>query len=305
MEPGTITLAPSPSLRIAVLGAGKIGSTFAFQLARIGRHDVTVIARPGSIRLEQLRRDEAIIDLKGGRANVRVADMLDEQTPYDLVIVTLLAHQTDAVLPTLQRSVAKCIQFMFNNFHPERLQEAVGVERCSFGMPFVQATLDGDGKLKAAIGAAGQKTLISQQRWVDVFNAAGLPAAVERDMPLWLRCHAPLCVAFESVSVAGERRGGGASWGEAIVLARGIHASFMLIKGLGHPVYPRTKKLIDRSPASAVAAMLWSMSRVRSFRELLATGKAECIALVDTMAAAASLANGPVVVSDIQAMKPL
>jgi 2-dehydropantoate 2-reductase len=305
MEPGTITLAPSPSLRIAVLGAGKIGSTFAFQLARIGRHDVTVIARPGSIRLEQLRRDEAIIDLKGGRANVRVADMLDEQTPYDLVVVTLLAHQTDAVLPALQRSVAKCIQFMFNNFHPERLQEAVGVERCSFGMPFVQATLDGDGKLKAAIGAAGQKTLMSQQRWVDVFNAAGLPAAVERNMPLWLRCHAPLCVAFESVSVAGERRGGGASWGEAIVLARGIHASFMLIKGLGHPVYPRTKKLIDRSPASAVAAMLWSMSRVRSFRELLATGKAECIALVDTMVAAASLANGPVVVSDIQAMKPL
>jgi len=193
---------------------------------------------------------------------------------------------------------------MFNDFHPERLQEAVGVERCSFGMPFVQATLDGDGKLKAAIGAAGQKTLMSQERWVEVFNAAGLPAAIERDMPLWLRCHVPLCVAFESVSVAGVQRGGGASWGEALVLARGIHASFKLIKGLGHPVYPTTKKLIDRSPASVVAAMLWSMSRVRSFRELLATGKAECIALVDAMVAAAPLANGPVAVSDIQAMKP-
>ncbi len=123
----------------------------------MGRHDVTVIARPGSVRLEQLRRDEAIINVKGERASVRVADTLDEQTPYDLVIVTLLAHQTDAVLPALQRSAAKCIQFMFNTFDPERLQEAVGVGRCSFGMPFVQATLDGDGKLKAAIGAAGQK----------------------------------------------------------------------------------------------------------------------------------------------------
>jgi len=296
--------APFSPLRVAVLGAGKIGSTFAFQLAHMGRHDVTVVARPGSVRLEQLRRDEAIIDVKGERASVRVADVLDEQTPYDLVIVTLLAHQTDAVLPALQRSAARCIQFMFNNFHPERLQEAVGVGRCSFGMPFVQATLDGDGKLKAAIGAAGQKTLMSQERWVEVFNAAGLPAAIERDMPLWLRCHVPLCVAFESVSVAGVQRGGGASWGEALVLARGIHASFKLIKGLGHPVYPTTKKLIDRSPASVVAAMLWSMSRVRSFRELLATGKAECIALVDAMVAAAPLANGPVAVSDIQAMKP-
>ena len=298
--------APSPPspLRIAVLGAGKIGSTFAFQLAQTGRHDVTVIARPSSVRLEQLQRDGAIIDVKGERASVRVADRLDEQVPYDLVIVTLLAHQAEAVLPSLQRSAAGCIQFMFNTFHPERLQEAVGVARCSFGMPFVQAVLDRDGKLKATIGAAGQKTIMGQQRWVDVFNAAGLPAAVERDMPLWLRCHVPLCVAFESVSIAGERRGGGASWGEALVLARGIHASFMLLKTLGHPVYPRGKKLIDNSPARGVAAMLWSMSRIRSFRELLATGKAECHALVDAMVAAAPPAEQAVLVSDIQAMKP-
>ena len=302
--PKTVTLAPVPSLQIAVLGAGKIGSTFAFQLARIGHHDVTVVARPGSIRLHQLERDGAIVDVKNERASVRVASSLDEQTPYDLVIVTLLAHQTDALLPALQRSAAGCIQFMFNTFHPERLQEAVGIERCSFGMPFVQATLDGDGRLKATIGAVGQKTIMSQQRWVDVFKAAGLPAALESDMPLWLRCHVPLCVAFESVSVAGERRGGGASWGEALILARGIQACFRLIKGLGYEVYPRTKKRIDGSPTWVTAGVLWSMSRIRSFRELLATGKAECDALVDVMLAAAPLANPPVNVPNIQAMRP-
>lgn len=295
---------PSSPLRIAVLGVGKIGSTFAFQLAQTGRHDVTVVARPGSVRLEQLQRDGAIIEAKRGRASIRVADTLDEQVPYDLVIVTLLAHQAEEVLPSLRRSAAGCIQFMFNTFQPERLQEAVGAARCSFGMPFVQATLDGDGKLKATIGAAGQKTLMGQQRWVDVFNAAGLPAALEPDMPLWLRCHAPLCVAFESVCVAGKRRGGGASWGEALVLARGIHASFKLLKALGYPVYPRGKKLIDNSPARGVAAMLWSMSRIRSFRELLATGEAECRALVDTMVAAVPPAEQAALVPGIQAMKP-
>ncbi len=295
---------PASPLRIAVLGAGKIGSTFAFQLARNGRHDVTVIARPGSLRLQHLQRDGSIVDVNGERASVRVTSVLDEQAPYDLVIVTLLAHQTDAILPNLQRSAAKCIQFMFNTFHPERLEAAIGVERCSFGMPFVQATLNHDGKLKATIGAAGQKTIMSQQRWVDVFNAAGLPSILELDMPLWLRCHVPLCVAFESVSVAGERRGGGASWGEAVVLARGIHASFTLIKGLGFRVYPRAKQRIDGAPTWVVATILWSMSRIRSFRELLATGKAECRALVDVMVAAAPLAKQPVMVSDIQAMKP-
>lgn len=60
---------------------------------------------------------------------MRVADALDEQTSYDLVIVTLLAHRVDAVLPALRRSGAKRIQFMFNTFDPERLQDAVGSDR--------------------------------------------------------------------------------------------------------------------------------------------------------------------------------
>jgi 2-dehydropantoate 2-reductase len=295
---------PNAPLKIAVLGTGKIGSTFAFQLARVGHHDVTVIARPGSVRLDQLQRDQGIIDVNGERVSVRVTDTLDEETPYDLLIVTLLDHHTDAILPSLQRSAAKCVQFMFNTFHPERFQDAIGLDRCAFGMPFVQATLKGDGKLKSTIGAAGQKTIMSEQRWVDIFNAAGLPAVLEPDMPLWLRCHVPMCVAFESVAVAGERRGGGASWGEAIVLARGLHAGFDLIRRLGYSIYPKAKKRLDRRPTPLLAAMLWGMSRIRAFREVLATGKAECEILVDDMVAAAPRAKQPVNVHRIQAMKP-
>ena len=265
---------------------------------------MTVVARPGSKRLDQLRRAGAIVDVKGERASVHVTDSLDEQTPFDIVIVTLLAQQVDAVLPALRRSAASCIQFMFNTFDPERLRDAVGHERCAFGMNFVQATLDGDGRLNATIGAGGQKTLMDQERWADLFNASRLPATVERDMPLWLRCHVPLCVAFESVSVAGVRRGGGASWKEAFALARGVHASFGLIKKLGHPIYPRGKALIDRAPASMLAAVLWSMSRIRTFRELLATGQAECEALVDAMIATAPHAGASVRIVDIAAMKP-
>ena len=294
----------SSPLRIAVLGAGKIGSAFAFQLVRSGGHDVTVIARPSSVRLAQLERDQAIVDHKGDRAGVRVAGALDERTPYDLLIVTLLAHQTEPLLPALERSAARCIQFMFNTFEPRRLEAAIGGERCAFGMPFVQSTLDTDGKLKVTIGAGGQKTIMSRQRWVDVFNAAGLPAALEPDMPLWLRCHTPLCVAFESVSVAGVKRGGGASWGEAVILARGVHASFALIKMLGDKVYPTAKKRMDGSPVWVGAAMLWFMSRIRPFRELLATGRDECVALVETMASAAPPGAPEAVVSSILAMKP-
>ncbi len=115
-------LAPSPkALCIAVIGIGGIGSTFAFQLARIGHHDVTAIARPGSARLEQLKRDNGIINMTGERAELCVADRLDEEAPYDLVLVTLPAHQVEAVLPALRCSAARWIQFMFNTFDPETL----------------------------------------------------------------------------------------------------------------------------------------------------------------------------------------
>ena len=300
----TCVISPPPSLRIAVLGVGRIGSTFAFQLARDGRHDVTVVARSGSERLQQLERDQAIVDVEGQRASVKVTSKLDEHVPYDLIIVTLLAHQAEPLLSVLRRSSAQCIQFMFNTFNPEHLENSVGLERCALGMPFVRAMLTAEGKLKVTIPRSGQKTIMNQQRWVDLFNAAGIPTALEAEMSLWLRCHAPLCIAFESVSVAGERRGGGASWETAYVLARGVAAGFKLIAALGYPIYPEAKQSLARKPVWFVAAVLWSMSRVRPFRRLLSTGEFECRSLVNVMAAAASRAQEPRLTSDIEAMMP-
>ena len=214
-----------PSLRIAVIGPGRIGTTFAFHLARNGGHDVTVVARPNSARLGQLERDGGILTAGGTRAEVRVTDTLDEAVAYDLILVTLLDHQVDAVLPALQRSQAGCIQFMINSFSPERLREAVGTERCAFGMPFIQANLDAAGRLNAKVGAGGQKSLMDRARWVEVFANAGLPAVLETNMLSWLRCHAPLCVAFESISFASVQRGRGAAWHEALRLAHGDRKS--------------------------------------------------------------------------------
>ena len=292
----------SPLLHIAVVGVGNIGSTFAYQFARAG-HDVTVVARPSSARLLQLQRDRAIVPAKGERAKVRVADTLDEQTAYDIVLVTLLAHQVDAVLPSLQRSAAKTVQFMFVTWDPEYLRDAVGPQRATFGMPFVQATLDKEGKLHATIGS--QKTIMSKQDCADILIAAGVPAAVEPDMLLWLRCHSPLCAAFESVCVAGMQHGGGASWAESMNAARGMHACFALLQHMGYQLYPNGKARLNSCPAFLVAAMLCSVSRITSFRELLAGGKQECLALLDKMLQAAATAHLPAAqVASIQAMKP-
>jgi 2-dehydropantoate 2-reductase len=291
-------------LSIAVIGVGRIGSTFAFHLARAGHH-MTAVARTGSVRLQQLRRDRGIVNKTGERAEMHVADKLDEFTAYDLVVVTTLAHQVGALLPDLQRSKARCVHFMFNTFDPERLQGAMGGHRCSFGMPFVMATLDGEGKLHSTLNP-GQKTLHSDPRWVELFAGAGIPSAFEADMLLWLRCHVPMCVAMESISVAAERRGGGASWAESMGVARGLHGGFAVIKGLGYRLYPSAKSLLDSSPLFLLACMLWFASRIASFRELLATGVNECRVLADAMVAAAADAKPalPAAVAAVLAMKP-
>jgi 2-dehydropantoate 2-reductase len=290
-------------LSIALIGAGAIGSTFANQLARAG-HDVTVVARPGSPRLQQLQRDQGIVDKSGERTATGVAEALDEQHPYDLVVVTTLAHQVDAVLPALQRSQARCVHFMFNTFDPERLQAAFGDARCTFGMPFVAATLDADGRLNATISAA-RKTLHGDRRWVALFAGAGLPSTFEPDMPLWLRCHVPLCIAMESISVAGQRRGGRASWTEATTVAHGVKGAFAIIRGSGYRLHP-AKTMVDAAPAVLLAGMLWTVSRITSFRDLLATGVNECRALID-LVVAAGLKTRPALadaVSAVRAMKP-
>ena len=137
--------------KIAIIGGGKIGSTFAFQLARAG-HEITVVARPGSLRLAQLLRDNGIVLQTGETVATHVTDTLDEAIQYDLLLVTMYDFQVEAILPTLQRSHAQAVQFMFVTFDPERLQTAVGAERCTFGMPAVMARLDPDGRLSPKIG---------------------------------------------------------------------------------------------------------------------------------------------------------
>jgi len=214
------------ALTIAIVGTGKIGSTFAYHLAKAG-HDVTVVARQGSPRLAQLQRDGGIVLKTGERAAVSVVDQLDEQVAYDLVLVTMYDFQVDAVLPTLRRSKAKAIQFMFVTFDPERLRAAVGNERCSFGMPAVMARLDEEGRLSPTVSSR-QKTLHGDRRWMELFIGAGIPSNFDPDMALWLRCHVPLTTAI------GERLRGRSPKGQGRLMAGGHGHRARHARGLRH-----------------------------------------------------------------------
>jgi 2-dehydropantoate 2-reductase len=283
-------------MQIAVVGPGGIGSTFAFQLAQAG-HDVTVVAR--GKRLEQLQRDGAIITAAGERAPVQVAAALDTTTPWDLVLVTVLVSQVEAVLPALIASAAKAIMFMFNTFEPfDRLRYAVGESRFAFGFPAILASLE-EGKLTTQIFGRPMSTTVTDPSWARVFTDAGIVSVVHPDMESWLRTHAAFVVPVMVASARAHERHAGVSWSEAMHFARAVDEGFRLVRQLGNVITPAPMVVASRMPTPMTAAFLWTITRLASIQKSGAAGLGEPRALIDAMTAAAP---GPT--PALQAIRP-
>jgi 2-dehydropantoate 2-reductase len=272
-------------MQIAIIGPGGIGSTFAFQLSRAG-HDVTVVARGG--RLEQLRRDGAIVKTDGQRANVAVAGEVDATTEWDLVLVTVLVSQVDVLLPALGGSNAKAVMFMFNTFGPlDRLRNAVGQQRFEFGFPAIVASLR-DGRLSSSILRRGMSTTVTDPFWAKVFSDVGIPSAVEADMESWLRTHAAVIVPTAIAGLTAGRRGSGLSKDESLQLGRAMDEGFRLVRYLGNSITPAPMAVVSRLPVRVLAALLWTLTRLRAFTRTLGVAPAdERRMLIDEMNAAA------------------
>lgn len=269
-------------MQIAIVGTGAIGSSFAYQLARAG-HAVTVIAR--GARLEQLQRDGAIVLVSGDRAAVQVSAALDASTPYDLVLVTVLAPQVGSVLPALRASAATTVMFMFNTFEPlDPLRDAVGAQRFAFGFPGGVFALLRDGKLEKQIRSG---TTTGDARWAKAFTDAGIPTVVEQDMHSWLRSHAALVIPLMAIGTVVLQRGAGISWREAGAYAAAMETAFRIVRELGNAVTPSAVLTVSRLPRALVKALLWAMSRTRTLRDLGVLGPAESRMLIDMMTAAA------------------
>lgn len=281
-------------MRIAIVGPGAIGSTFAWQLARSG-HDVTVVAR--GTRLATLEQDRAIVRGDGERTPVTVAAALDPSVPWDLVLVTVLATQVGPVLPTLRDSAARRVMFMFNTFEAlDPLRDAVGAGRFHFGFPGGVFTLLVDGRIHPQIRSG---TTVDDPELAKVFEAAGIPTVVERDMQSWLRSHAALVAPLMSIGVQVHSRGAGITWAEAGVQARAFSAGFEIVRAQGNAILPSAIAWAASTPRFLITALLWALSRTQMLRDLGKLGAAEPRMLIDMMAKAS-----PELAAPLQSIRP-
>jgi 2-dehydropantoate 2-reductase len=283
-------------MKILVIGPGRIGSAFAFHLSLAG-HDIAVLAR--GARLETLRRAGAIVAVDGRRASIRVLTEIDPAAAYDLVLVTVLAHQVQALLPALSASAAKSILFMFNTFDTtRRWREAVGADRFAFGFPNMIAFLEDD-KLRSVVDGPGMVTTLTSPHWAAVFKQAGLPTEVESDIDSWLRTHVAFVVPLMIAAQWTWKRNTLLSWAEGRRLMRAMREGFALVRALGHEIKPRFVALCARMPAPILTGLLWAFSRTSAVRDLGAFGPGEVRSLIDSMVAA-----GPQRTDTLKSIRP-
>ncbi len=265
--------------RITIVGAGAIGSSLAFLLAKAG-HQVSVLAR--GERLAQLRRDRAIVTVEGDRALVEVVETLGSA---DLILVPVRPWQIDALLPMLKAGTAP-VMFMFNAWNElPALREAVGRDRFSWGFPAIVAALR-DGKLEVRVvpralervqittlGAMSDFRPSWLDGWAQTFTAAGIPTVECSDMEAWLATHAAVMTPLMTAGVTSMTRG--LSWAESVGVVDAWRSGFAQVRQRGLEVTPSTVAALASTPRWLLGAALWCASRVGALRPLGENGAEE------------------------------
>ncbi|MDB5953867.1 MAG: ketopantoate reductase [Ramlibacter sp.] len=245
-------------LRVAVMGAGAVGSYFGGMLARAG-HDVTFIARPEHV--------EAI-----ARSGLRMETRsFDEQVPVRAVTDASGAREADAVLfcvksmatesageelrPFLRPdTLVLCLQNGVDN--AERLRSVLPAHEVAAAVVYVATEMAGPGHLKHH----GRGELVIEparvsQRVAQALVAAGVPTEISANVrgALWLKLI--INCAYNAISAIAQQPYGENVKGEGIWdVMRDVvdeclavaHADGVQVPADAHAV---TRKLVESMPA--------------------------------------------------------
>jgi 2-dehydropantoate 2-reductase len=190
-------------MRILVVGAGVIGSTYAAKLLLAG-HEVVLLARDR--RLSDLRTHGLVVeDAESGRRIELPAlclSELDEGERYDLVLVPVRSGQLASTLPILLGMTDSSDVLFFGNTagRQSELVAALG-KRSLFGFPATGGVRDGPviryvliRQQKTMLGEANGSTSPRVQLLQGVFRDAGFPTRISTNINSWMLGHAAFVV---------------------------------------------------------------------------------------------------------------
>lgn len=195
-------------MKILILGAGVIGTTYAWQLSNSGQ-DVTLFVRAG--KKERIEREGFLIRCKDERQKKSepfevtyhpvVVDELRVLDNYDLIIVSVRAHQMDDVLPMLAEHSGKAdILFFGNNWWgEERIRKFLPAEKYFFGFSRlvggwqtgnqVDCIIFDNPELVTMLGEPEGQITPRLKNLQNIFKQANLKPVISQDILGWLAIH--------------------------------------------------------------------------------------------------------------------
>jgi len=170
-----------PVGRIAILGAGGLGTVLAGYLARAGA-TITLIVRPG--RAASFPRAIAVEGLASFEAPVQVAGDPSGLGPFDYLLVCVKGRETAPALATLRGlRVDRVLSFQNGMGKNESLAALFGKQRVLGGLSMVGGTLIEPGRARQTlagptlVGGLDGGVPAEAIRLAELLAAAGLPAA--------------------------------------------------------------------------------------------------------------------------------
>lgn len=195
-------------MKILVLGAGVIGTIYAWQLSGTG-HEVTLFVRPGvrhkieqdgfHIHCQDQRKEHIASTDIVYRTNV--VDKLSPQAGYELIMVSVRAQQLDEVLPMLAENAGKANVLFFgqNWWGDERIRKHLPAEQFLFGFSRLVGGWRTENQVECVFfDTPGLVTMLGEkdgrvtprlQSLIDMFQHADLKPVISRDILGWLAVH--------------------------------------------------------------------------------------------------------------------
>jgi 2-dehydropantoate 2-reductase len=183
-------------MKIAIIGAGGIGSYFGSLLARSG-NDVTFLAR--GRRLAQLREQGLAVRTGEGEYHVeaRAAERPEDIGPVDLVLLCVKTYDVPRTLESLGPLLGpetRVLPLQNGIGTVPAVEEAVGLGRALGGVAYIEASVDAEGVVhkpgpiqRIVFGPLGRPPSDREEAILETLRAAGIDAQIAPDVrvPLW------------------------------------------------------------------------------------------------------------------------
>jgi 2-dehydropantoate 2-reductase len=239
-------------MKILIYGAGVLGSLYAAPLQAAG-HTVMLLAR--GQRLADLRAQGIVLeDARTGQRTTTHVDVVEQLTPedvYDLIIVLMRKNQVDAILPALAANQhTPTILFMTNNASGAAAYvAALGAERVLLGFPGASGVRAGAAVRVYVAPRRIQPTTIGEldgtitprlQAIAELFEQAGFPVAISRNVDAWLKTHVALVspIANALYLAGGDNYRLAHTRDGLVLLIRAIREGLQVLRAHGIPITP-------------------------------------------------------------------